>query len=248
MEDKNIRPLYEWLDPHINKKELNDTIRRLETASKPRDIAYNVIANLQGVGKVNSVTALSEDFIKALLSLAPKFDHGANDVDAIRYHVRKMIKDLEWHRKEREKDKARKEQKLNQYIIVVKKDKVGQMESILNFLDKMEVEYETINLTNILTNGVTGSFFSPIGIFAPISIFSPISFLGMIYKTFAQSDSNGTLVQIEGSAGELHDVLTMIESAFGDDALDDISLTSAQGETGNDALTIPQAISLLENM
>ena len=236
MEDNNIRPLYEWLDPHINKKELDDTIRRLETASKPRDIAYNVIANLQGVGKVNSATALSEDFIKALLSIAPKFDHGANDVDAIRYHVRKMIKDLEWHRKEREKDKARKEQKLNQYIIVVKKDRVGQMESILNFLDKMEVVYEKINLTNILTNGVTGSFFLP------------ISFLGMIYKMFAQSDSNGTLVQIEGSAGELHDVLTMIESAFGDDALDDISLTSAQGETGNDALTIPQAISLLENM
>ena len=236
MEDNNIRPLYEWLDPHINKKDLDDTIRRLETASKPRDIAYNVIANLQGVGKVNSATALSEDFIKALLSIAPKFDHGANDVDAIRYHVRKMIKDLEWHRKEREKDKARKEQKLNQYIIVVKKDRVGQMESILNFLDKMEVVYETINLTNILTNGVTGSFFLP------------ISFLGMIYKMFAQSDSNGTLVQIEGSAGELHDVLTMIESAFGDDALDDISLTSAQSETGNDALTIPQAISLLENM
>ena len=236
MEDNNIRPLYEWLDPHINKKDLDDTIRRLETASKPRDIAYNVIANLQGVGKVNSATALSEDFIKALLSIAPKFDHGANDVDAIRYHVRKMIKDLEWHRKEREKDKARKEQKLNQYIIVVKKDRVGQMESILNFLDKMEVVYETIDLTNILTNGVTGSFFLP------------ISFLGMIYKMFAQSDSNGTLVQIEGSAGELHDVLTMIESAFGDDALDDISLTSAQGETSNDALTIPQAISLLENM
>ena len=236
MEDNNIRPLYEWLDPHINKKDLDDTIRRLETASKPRDIAYNVIANLQGVGKVNSATALSEDFIKALLSIAPKFDHGANDVDAIRYHVRKMIKDLEWHRKEREKDKARKEQKLNQYIIVVKKDRVGQMESILNFLDKMEVVYETIDLTNILTNGVTGSFFLP------------ISFLGMIYKMFAQSDSNGTLVQIEGSAGELHDVLTMIESAFGDDALDDISLTSAQSETGNDALTIPQAISLLENM
>lgn len=247
MEDKNIRPLYEWLDPHINKKELNDTIRRLETASKPRDIAYKVIANLQGVGKVNSATALSEDFIKALLSLAPNLKQGAN-VPAVSYHVRKMIDDLEWHRKEREKDKARKEQKLNQYIIVVKKDKVGQMESILNFLDKMEVVYETINLTNILTNGVTGSFFSPIGILAPISIFSPISFLGMIYKTFAQSDSNGTLVQIEGSAGELHDVLTMIESAFGDDALDDISLTSAQGETDNDALTIPQAISLLENM
>ena len=235
MEDKNIRPLYEWLDPHINKKELNDTIRRLETASKPRDIAYKVIANLQGVGKVNSATALSEDFIKALLSLAPNLKQGAN-VPAVSYHIRKMIDDLEWHRKEREKDKARKEQKLNQYIIVVKKDRVGQMESILNFLDKMEVVYETINLTNILTNGVTGSFFLP------------ISFLGMIYKMFAQSDSNGTLVQIEGSAGELHDVLTMIESAFGNDALDDISLRSAQGETGNDALTIPQAISLLENM
>lgn len=76
MEDKNIRPLYEWLDPHINKKELNDTIRRLETASKPRDIAYKVIANLQGVGKVNSATALSEDFIKALLSLAPNLKQG----------------------------------------------------------------------------------------------------------------------------------------------------------------------------
>ena len=236
MEDKNIRPLYEWLDPHINKKELNDTIRRLETASKPRDIAYNVIANLQGVGKVNSVTALSEDFIKALLSFAPKFDHGANDVDAIRYHVRKMIKDLEWHRKEREKDKAQKERKQDQYLIVVKKYKMGQMESILNFLNENEVVYETIDLTNILTYGVT------------INYFSFTSFLGMICGMFDSSDYKETFIQIEGSAGELHDVLTMIESAFGDDVLDDISLTSAQGETGNDALTIPQAISLLENM
>lgn len=236
MEKKDLRPLYEWLDPHINKKELNDTIRRLETASKPRDIAYNVIANLQGVGKVNSVTALSEDFIKALLSFAPKFDHGANDVDAIRYHVRKMIKDLEWHRKEREKDKAQKERKQDQYLIVVKKYKMGQMESILNFLNENEVVYETIDLTNTLTYGVTDSFFSP------------ISFLEMIYKMFTQSDSNGTLIRIAGSAGELHDVLSMIESAFGDDALDAISLTPTQGETGNYALTIPQAISLLENM
>ena len=235
MEDKNIRPLYEWLNPHINKKELNDTIRRLEIASKPRDIAYKVIANLQGVGKVNSVTALSEDFIKALLSLAPNLKHGAN-VPAVSYHIRKMIDDLEWHRKEREKDKAQKEQKQNQYIIVVKKDKVGQMESILNFLNENEVVYEKIDLTNTLTYGVTDSFFSP------------ISFLEMIYKMFTQSDSNGTLIRIAGSAGELHDVLSMIESAFGDDALDAISLIPTQGETGNYALTIPQAISLLENM
>lgn len=211
--NNNIQILYEWLDPHANRKELKDTLRRLEAARKPRDIAYNVIANLQGVEKVNSVTALNPDFILALVSLAPKFNSGENDVAAVSYHIRKMLRDLEWQRKERERENERKEHSLNHYIIVVKNDRRGQQEQILNFLDDIEVEYETVSLSDF-----DGS-----------------------------ADSDEPLLQLEGTAGELYDVLRLIESAFGDDALDDISLISVHDRISKDALTMSQTIFLLEH-
>lgn len=217
MTDNKKRALYEWLDPLKNRKELKDTIRRLESARKPRDIAYNVVANLQGVGKVNSVTAIKPEFIQTLVNLAPEFIKGGNDVAAVGYHIRKMLRDLEWQRKEREQENERKNESMDQgrnhYIIVVKKDRLGQQEEILNFLDDREVDYEIVILSNF-----DGS-----------------------------ADSDEKLLQFEGTAGELYDVFRLIESAFGNDALDDISLTSVQDRITKDALTMSQTIFLLEH-
>lgn len=217
MTDNKKRALYEWLDPLKNRKELKDTIRRLESARKPRDIAYNVVANLQGVGNVNSVTAIKPEFIQTLVNLAPEFIKGGNDVAAVGYHIRKMLRDLEWQRKEREQENERKNESMDQgrnhYIIVVKKDRLGQQEEILNFLDDREVDYEIVILSNF-----DGS-----------------------------ADSDETLMQFEGTAGELYDVFRLIESAFGKDALDDISLTSVQDRITKDALTMSQTIFLLEH-
>ena len=217
MTDNKKRALYEWLDPLKNRKELKDTIRRLEAARKPRDIAYNVVANLQGVGNVNSVTAIKPEFIQTLVNLAPKFNNGGNDVAAVGYHIRKMLRDLEWQRKEREQENERKNESMDQgrnhYIIVVKKDRLGQQEEILNFLDDREVDYEIVILSNF-----DGS-----------------------------ADSDEKLLQFEGTAGELYDVFRLIESAFGNDALDDISLTSVQYRITKDALTMSQTIFLLEH-
>ena len=217
MTDNKKRALYEWLDPLKNRKELKDTIRRLEAARKPRDIAYNVVANLQGVGNVNSVTAIKPEFIQTLVNLAPEFIKGGNDVAAVGYHIRKMLRDLEWQRKEREQENERKNESMDQgrnhYIIVVKKDRLGQQEEILNFLDDREVDYEIVILSNF-----DGS-----------------------------ADSDEKLLQFEGTAGELYDVFRLIESAFGNDALDDISLTSVQDRITKDALTMSQTIFLLEH-
>ena len=217
MTDNKKRALYEWLDPLKNRKELKDTIRRLEAARKPRDIAYNVVANLQGVGNVNSVTAIKPEFIQTLVNLAPDFIKGGNDVAAVGYHIRKMLRDLEWQRKEREQENERKNESMDQgrnhYIIVVKKDRLGQQEEILNFLDDREVDYEIVILSNF-----DGS-----------------------------ADSDEKLLQFEGTAGELYDVFRLIESAFGNDALDDISLTSVQDRITKDALTMSQTIFLLEH-
>ena len=217
MTDNKKRALYEWLDPLKNRKELKDTIRRLEAARKPRDIAYNVVANLQGVGNVNSVTAIKPEFIQTLVNLAPKFNNGDNDVAAVGYHIRKMLRDLEWQRKEREQENERKNESMDQgrnhYIIVVKKDRLGQQEEILNFLADREVDYDIVILSNF-----DGS-----------------------------ADSDETLMQFEGTAGELYDVFRLIESAFGNDALDDISLTSVQDRITKDALTMSQTIFLLEH-
>ena len=217
MTDNKKRALYEWLDPLKNRKELKDTIRRLESARKPRDIAYNVVANLQGVGNVNSVTAIKPEFIQTLVNLAPEFIKGGNDVAAVGYHIRKMLRDLEWQRKEREQENERKNESMDQgrnhYIIVVKKDRLGQQEEILNFLDDREVDYEIVILSNF-----DGS-----------------------------ADSDETLMQFEGTVGELYDVFRLIESAFGNDALDDISLTSVQDRITKDALTMSQTIFLLEH-
>ena len=217
MTDNKKRALYEWLDPLKNRKELKDTIRRLEAARKPRDIAYNVVANLQGVGKVNSVTAIKPEFIQTLVNLAPKFNNGDNDVAAVGYHIRKMLRDLEWQHKEREQENERKNECLDQgrndYIIVLKKDRLGQLEDILNFLDDRDVDYEIVLLSNF-----DGS-----------------------------ADSDEKLLQFEGTAGELYDVFRLIESAFGNDALDDISLTSVQDRITKDALTMSQTIFLLEH-
>ena len=217
MTDNKKRALYEWLDPLKNRKELKDTIRRLESARKPRDIAYNVVANLQGVGNVNSVTAIKPEFIQTLVNLAPEFIKGGNDVAAVGYHIRKMLRDLEWQRKEREQENERKNESMDQgrnhYIIVVKKDRLGQLEDILNFLDDRDVDYEIVLLSNF-----DGS-----------------------------ADSDEKLLQFEGTAGELYDVFRLIESAFGNDALDDISLTSVQDRITKDALTMSQTIFLLEH-
>ena len=217
MTDNKKRALYEWLDPLKNRKELKDTIRRLESARKPRDIAYNVVANLQGVGNVNSVTAIKPEFIQTLVNLAPEFIKGGNDVAAVGYHIRKMLRDLEWQRKDREQENERKNESMdegrNHYIIVVKKDRLGQLEDILNFLDDRDVDYEIVLLSNF-----DGS-----------------------------ADSDEKLLQFEGTAGELYDVFRLIESAFGNDALDDISLTSVQDRITKDALTMSQTIFLLEH-
>lgn len=217
MTDNKKRALYEWLDPLKNRKELKDTIRRLESARKPRDIAYNVVANLQGVGNVNSVTAIKPEFIQTLVNLAPDFIKGGNDVAAVGYHIRKMLRDLEWQRKEREQENERKNESMDQgrnhYIIVVKKDRLGQQEEILNFLDDRDVDYEIVILSNF-----DGS-----------------------------ADSDEKLLQFEGTAGELYDVFRLIGSAFGNDALDDISLTSVQDRITKDALTMSQTIFLLEH-
>ena len=217
MTDNKKRALYEWLDPLKNRKELKDTIRRLKAARKPRDIAYNVVANLQGVGNVNSVTAIKPEFIQTLVNLAPEFIKGGNDVAAVGYHIRKMLRDLEWQRKEREQENERKNESMDQgrnhYIIVVKKDRLGQLEDILNFLDDRDVDYEIVLLSNF-----DGS-----------------------------ADSDEKLLQFEGTAGELYDVFRLIESAFGNDALDDISLTSVQDRITKDALTMSQTIFLLEH-
>lgn len=217
MTDNKKRALYEWLDPLKNRKELKDTIRRLKAARKPRDIAYNVVANLQGVGNVNSVTAIKPEFIQTLVNLAPDFIKGGNDVAAVGYHIRKMLRDLEWQRKEREQENERKNESMDQgrnhYIIVVKKDRLGQLEDILNFLDDRDVDYEIVILSNF-----DGS-----------------------------ADSDEKLLQFEGTAGELYDVFRLIGSAFGNDALDDISLTSVQDRITKDALTMSQTIFLLEH-
>ena len=61
------------------------------------------------------------------------------------------------------------------------------------------------------------------------------------------ADSDEKLLQFEGTAGELYDVFRLIESAFGNDALDDISLTSVQDRITKDALTMSQTIFLLEH-
>ena len=73
------------------------------------------------------------------------------------------------------------------------------------------------------------------------------------YKMVCMSDfhgnanSNETLFEFKGTAGELYDVLKMIEANFGSDVFDNISLTSVNKKVSKDFLTMCQTIFILEH-
>ncbi len=213
MTDRNIQALYTWLDPHENKHELEETLKRLTDARKPRDIAFRVVSHLQGVGKVNSVTAVSAAFIQTLVDLAPNFVKGKDDVAAVSYHMRAMIRDLEWQRKETEQEKERLMGNTKKYLIVIKRVREGQRAMIENYLYDNDVEYSIVSLSDFDGN----------------------------------ADYDETLLQIEGTAEELHDVLKDIGGTFGTDVLEELSLTSEHDRISKESLTLWQTLSLLKD-
>lgn len=207
-----IRALYEWLDPQENMSEIQETIRRLENVVKRRDIAYQVVSHLQGVGKVNSVSALSTPFIQTLIDLAPNLDEKVT-VAAVSYHMRNMIRDLEWRKKENATSKKESEQERGDYVILVKDVVEKEKNKIMNFLLVNEVNFKMVSMSDFDGN----------------------------------ADSDETLFEFNGTAGEMYDVLKMIEEEFGSDVFDNITLTSVNDRISKVYLTMRQSIFILGN-
>lgn len=138
----------EWIDTRKYRKEIEETLHRLECAKDGHDIAYNVVANMFGVEGINSKTVLTELFIQTLIDLAPKLKH-IFKVHSVRYHIRKMIRDLEWQQKEnRQNNEKENNSNAENYVFVVKKIRDGQKAKIENFLTDDNVDYELIKLSD----------------------------------------------------------------------------------------------------
>lgn len=212
MPEDKIQALYEWLDPQLNIREINETLRRLKNAKKGRDIAYQVVSHLRGVGKVNSVSALSAPFIQTLIDLAPNLERG-NNVAAVSHHIRNMINDLEWREKERKQLKKDSKKEHENFVILVKNVTKKEKDKIENFLLVNDVDYKMVCMSDFDGN----------------------------------ANSNETLFEFKGTAGELYDVLKMIEANFGSDVFDNISLTSVNKKISKDFLTMCQTIFILEH-
>lgn len=192
--------------------EIQETIRRLENVVKRRDIAYQVVSHLQGVGKVNSVSALSTPFIQTLIDLAPNLDEKVT-VAAVSYHMRNMIRDLEWRKKENATSKKESEQERGDYVILVKDVVEKEKNKIMNFLLVNEVNFKMVSMSDFDGN----------------------------------ADSDETLFEFNGTAGEMYDVLKMIEEEFGSDVFDNITLTSVNDRISKVYLTMRQSIFILGN-
>lgn len=212
MPEDRIRALYEWLDPQENMSEIQETIRRLENVVKRRDIAYQVVSHLQGVGKVNSVSALSTPFIQTLIDLAPNLDEKVT-VAAVSYHMRNMIRDLEWRKKENATSKKESEKERGDYVILVKDVVEKEKNKIMNFLLVNEVNFKMVSMSDFDGN----------------------------------ADSDETLFEFNGTAGEMYDVLNMIKEEFGSDVFDNITLTSVNDRISKVYLTMRQSIFILGN-
>ena len=212
MPENKIQALYEWLDPLVNMREIQETLRRLDNVRKGHDIAYQVVSHLQGIGKVNSVSALSAPFIQTLIDLAPNLERG-NNVAAVSHHIRNMINDLEWREKERETLKKDLKEEHGNYVIIVKDVTKKEKNKIENFLLVNDVDYKMVCMSDFDGN----------------------------------ANSNETLFEFKGTAGELYDVLKMIEANFGSDVFDKISLTSVNKKVSKDFLTMCQTIFILEH-
>lgn len=212
MPEDRIRALYEWLDPQENMSEIQETIRRLENVVKRRDIAYQVVSHLQGVGKVNSVSALSTPFIQTLIDLAPNLDEKVT-VAAVSYHMRNMIRDLEWRKKENATSKKESEEERGDYVILVKDVVEKEKNKIMNFLLVNEVNFKMVSMSDFDGN----------------------------------ADSDETLFEFNGTAGEMYDVLNMIKEEFGSDVFDNITLTSVNDRISKVYLTMRQSIFILRN-
>ena len=192
--------------------EIQETIRRLENVVKRRDIAYQVVSHLQGVGKVNSVSALSTPFIQTLIDLAPNLDEKVN-VAAVSYHMRNMIRDLEWRKKENATSKKESEEERGDYVILVKDVVEKEKNKIMNFLLVNEVNFKMVSMSDFDGN----------------------------------ADSDETLFEFNGTAGEMYDVLNMIKEEFGSDVFDNITLTSVNDRISKVYLTMRQSIFILGN-
>lgn len=192
--------------------EIQETIRRLENVVKRRDIAYQVVSHLQGVGKVNSVSALSTPFIQTLIDLAPNLDEKVT-VAAVSYHMRNMIRDLEWRKKENATSKKESEEERGDYVILVKDVVEKEKNKIMNFLLVNEVNFKMVSMSDFDGN----------------------------------ADSDETLFEFNGTAGEMYDVLNMIKEEFGSDVFDNITLTSVNDRISKVYLTMRQSIFILGN-
>ena len=61
------------------------------------------------------------------------------------------------------------------------------------------------------------------------------------------ADSDETLFEFNGTAGEMYDVLNMIKEEFGSDVFDNITLTSVNDRISKVYLTMRQSIFILRN-
>lgn len=128
--------LCQWLDPIKDADTINATCERLKVLRTPRDIAYGVVSQLLGKGKITSKIISSQEFIDALIKLSPKLKDGIT-VDALRKQINLMKEVMDWNNREQELEKAKSVG-----------NKGGEIFLHIKYLD--EKDYS--NLQNFLTN------------------------------------------------------------------------------------------------
>lgn len=212
MEKTKIDAFSKWIDTLQSRKEIEATLVRLERAKDGHDIAYSVVANMYGIKGIDSRTVLSELFVQTLIDLAPNLKKHPN-VPSVSYHIRKMVRELEWDQKESRQKKEEQNDSAKTYILVVKKIMEWKKLEIEGYLKDGDVDYEIVKYSDFDGN----------------------------------VNSDETAIQFEGDMYVLTDILKMIESRFGKDAFDNITLTYVQDRISNDSLTMSQALYLLQD-
>lgn len=212
MEKTKIDAFSKWIDTLQSRKEIEATLVRLERAKDGHDIAYSVVANMYGIKGIDSRTVLSELFVQTLIDLAPNLKKHPN-VPSVSYHIRKMVRELEWDQKESRQKKEEQNDSAKTYILVVKKIMEWKKLEIEGYLKDGDVDYEIVKYSDFDGN----------------------------------VNSDETAIQFEGDMYVLTDILKMIESRFGKDAFDNITLTYVQDRISNDSLTMSQTLYLLQD-
>lgn len=212
MEKNKIDAFSKWIDTRESRKEIEATLGRLECARDGHDIAYSVVANMYGIKGINSGTVLSELFVQTLINLAPNLKRQLN-VHSVSYHIRKMVRELEWGQKENRQKKQEQNDSAKTYILVVKKIMEWKKAEIEGYLKDGDVDYEIVKYSDFDGN----------------------------------VNSDETAIQFKGDMYDLTDVLKMIETEFGQDAFDNITLIYVQDRISNDSLTMSQTLYLLQD-